>query len=516
MPRSPLSVLLPATALLGPLAGGAPAGRPNVVYMLADDLGYGDVGCYNPASRIPTPCLDALARQGRRFTDAHAPDTVCTPSRYAILTGRYSFRTRLKRGVLEPFGAPLIVPGQLTWPEMMRSAGYVTAAFGKWHLGWDWRTRDGRRPEIDGANVIFDRPIGGGPTTVGFDRYFGVDIPNFPPYGFIDGDRMPVLPTVPAPMQRGRLHRPGPMVPGWSLEAVLPEITRRAIGFIDENAHRPDRRPFFLYLAFTAPHYPIVPTREFRGRSRAGAYGDYVVELDAMVGRVLAELDRAGVAGRTLVCFSSDNGPEVIEVEPGAYERLRLYGHSSMGDLRGAKRDAWEGGHRVPFIARWPGHVPAGTTDGELVSEMDMMRTCAEILGLRLPDGAAEDSFSILPALTGRPHERPPRPFFVIHTGDNHYGVRSGRWVFIDAPTGSGNAPRGREPEWFKRERGYVDDHEPGLLYDVGLDLPERTNEYARHPEVVAELKALLRPYEKAGRAAAPAPAGRLAFLDDD
>ena len=358
------------------------AERPNIVYILADDLGYGDLGCYNPQSKIPTPRLDRLAQEGLRFTDAHASDTTCTPSRYGILTGRYCFRSRLKSGVLQPWGAPLIEEGRLTVPALLRQSGYATAAIGKWHLGWAWPTRDGRPPDSkDGfGNIDFTRPIENGPTTRGFDTFFGVDLPNYPPYAFIHNDRTVGVPSVAAQIKKGGINRPGPMVPGWDLSAILPEITHHAVRYIEDAATGSAHQPFFLYLALTAPHYPIVPTPEFKGRSRAGDYGDYVTEVDAMVGTVLDALERSGQAAQTLVFFSSDNGPEVIEVDPGAYERIRLYGHSSMDGLRGVKRDAWEGGHRVPFLARWPEHIRAGTVSAEPICEVDLMATCAALL----------------------------------------------------------------------------------------------------------------------------------------
>jgi arylsulfatase A len=493
-----------------PLALGHAAVRPNIVYILADDLGYGDAGCYNPDSKIPTPRIDLLARQGRRFTDAHAADSVCTPSRYAILTGRYAFRSRLKHGVLEPLALPLIEPGRPTLAGLLSRAGYATVALGKWHLGWNWPTRDGKVPDVQGRNVDFSRRIADGPTTLGFDSYFGVDIPNFPPYGFIVDDHLPVLPSVPAPMIVNRIHRPGPMVPGWKLEEILPEITRHAVRYIETAATAQIPKPFFLYFALTAPHYPVVPTAEFKGKSRAGDYGDYVAEVDAMVGKVLDALDRTGQTDNTLVCFSSDNGPEVIEVNPAAYARIKLYGHRSMDGLRGAKRDIWEGGHRIPFIARWPRHIPAGTTTPELICEMDLMATVSALLQLPLPAGAAEDSANILPALLGTPHAEPVRPTLVLHTATNQYGIRSGNWVFIDAPSGSGNAPRGREPLWLKQERGYVDDSFPGELYNLHSDLTEQRNLYGEHPEIVRRMKALLEPYEAASRQTAAVVKGTL------
>jgi arylsulfatase A len=272
--RSVGLLLLPL--ILWPGAASAAGVKPNIVVILADDLGYGDVGCYNAQSKIPTPHLDRLAGEGMRFTDAHAPDAVCTPTRYGLLTGRYAFRSRLKSGVLEPWGQTLIEEGRLTLPSFLRQHGYATACIGKWHLGWDWPTTDGRPASSkDGlGNVDFTKPIANGPTTRGFDYYFGTDVPNYPPYCFIENDRTLGVPSVPAPLQRGAINRPGPMLPGWSLTNIMPELTRRAVGYVEDAAQT--RQPFFLYVPLTAPHYPIVPTPEFEGRSQAGQYGDFV------------------------------------------------------------------------------------------------------------------------------------------------------------------------------------------------------------------------------------------------
>jgi arylsulfatase A-like enzyme len=487
-----------AAALAGAgCAGGAT--KPNIVFILADDLGYGDVGVFNPKSKIPTPRLDRLAGEGIRFTDAHAPDAVCTPSRYGFLTGRYAFRSRLKSGVLPPWGRPLIEKSRLTVPELLRQNGYATAAFGKWHLGWDWPTKDGkpaRSPDGVG-NVDFSRPIANGPTTRGFDYYFGVDLPNFPPYCFIEKDRTVGRPSAAAPMQKGGYNRPGPVVEGWNLTNILPQLTARVVNYIEAAANT--NRPFFLYFALTAPHYPVVPAEEFRGRSQAGDYGDFVAQVDDTVGKVADALARTGLAANTMVIFTSDNGPEVVEIDPGAYERIRVYGHRSMADLRGVKRDTWEGGHRVPFIARWPGQIPANAISGETICHVDLFATFAALLDAKVPGNAGEDSYNILPALLGEKLKKPVRKATVLHGGDGKFAIRQGDWVFIDARTGDGNGEHG-EPEWFKQERGYTANSFPGELYNLNADLPQRKNLYGERPEVVARLKKLLEKYKADGR----------------
>jgi arylsulfatase A len=490
-----LFVMLPAPA-------SAARAKPNIVIILADDLGYGDVGCYNAQSKIPTPHLDRLGAEGMRFTDAHAPDAVCTPSRYGLLTGRYSFRSRLKSGVLPPWGEPLIEAGRVTLPAFLRERGYATACIGKWHLGWDWPTTDGRPASSkDGfGNVDFTKPIPNGPTTRGFDLYFGVDLPNYPPYCFIEKDHTVGIPTLPAPLEKGAINRPGPMLPGWSLTNILPEITRRAVRYVEDAAQA--RKPFFLYFSLTAPHYPVVPTAEYKGRSQAGDYGDFVAQVDGTVGEVLAALTRTGLATNTLVIFTSDNGPECVEIKPGAYDRIRQYGHWSMDGLRGVKRDTWEGGHRVAFLARWPGHIPAGATNAETICHVDLMATCAAMLGAKLPPEAGEDSCNVLPALLGKKRRQPLREATVLHGGGGQFAIRQGDWVLIDCPSGDGNANKNHpgEPEWFKQERGYTKSDLSGELYDLRADLSERRNLYAEKPEVVRRLKALLEKYKVAGR----------------
>lgn len=482
--------------------------RPNIIYVLADDLGYGDVGCNNPGSKIPTPNLDRLASQGMRFTDAHAPSSVCTPSRYAILTGRYCWRTRLKQGVLWPWDPALIEPDRLTVAKLLRQNGYHTACVGKWHLGLNWATRNGEpankgvaygvydaevslRYEL-GKNIDYAQPIRGGAVDCGFDRFFGLDAPNFPPYTWFEQDGLVAQPTEEKP--KAMFGRPGAMAPGWKLERIMPELTQRAVQTIEEAGEK----PFFLYLPLTAPHTPIVPNAEFRGRSGAGEYGDFVCEVDGCVGRVMDALKRKGLADNTLLIFTSDNGPETP-----AYERIRQHGHDSMARLRGLKRDVWEGGHRVPFMARWPGVIPDGTECGQLVSLGDLMATCADLLEARLPQGAGEDSVSILPLLRGDRPSLPVRSFAIHHSCHGRFAIRKGDWVFIDAPSGDDDHV---EPQWFKEERGYRPHDQPGELFNLKDDLAERKNLHAEFPEVVREFKELLARVKLGAERGAPAP----------
>ncbi|MFB6296277.1 MAG: arylsulfatase [Halobacteriales archaeon] len=486
--------------------------RPNVVYVLADDLGYGDVARYNADSQIPTPNLDRLAEEGRTFTDAHAPSAVCTPTRYSLLTGRYCWRTELDSGVLWPWDPPLIDADRLTVPELLGEHGYHTACVGKWHLGWDWPTDDGRPAGGDAsigdyasetrrernAHVDFSEPVGSGPTERGFDYYFGDDVPNFQPYAWIEDDRVLTRPTDEKPESMFGLD--GPMAPGWSLESVMPEITARAVEYVEERGedYAEGGDPFFLYFPLTAPHTPIVPTKRFRGRSDAGLYGDWVCEVDWALGEVLDALDRTGVAEDTLVVFTSDNGPEHLDGldDATAYDRARDHDHYSMDDLRGIKRDAWEGGHRVPFIARSPGEVPADTECGETICLVDLLRTLASLLDTDLPADAGEDSYDVLPALRGEDHETPLREATVHHSSSGNLAIRKEEWVLIDAPTGDENG----EPDWFREERGYEDHDHPGELYDLSADRSQRENLYGERPEKVEELRTLLDRYRETGR----------------
>jgi arylsulfatase A-like enzyme/predicted TIM-barrel fold metal-dependent hydrolase len=466
--------------------------KPNIVYLLADDLGYGDLGCYHSASKIATPNMDRLAKEGMRFTDAHSPSAVCTPTRYALLTGRYAWRTRLQRNVIGPFSPPLIDAKQLTVPQMLRDQGYTTACIGKWHLGWGWP-----KPGDDGKRD-FNQRIPDGPTTRGFDFYFGTDVPNYPPYCFIENDRTVGIPSEAAPVGRDSFNIAGPMVPGWKLVEVLPGLEKRAVEYLDRAAK--GDQPFFLYLPLTSPHYPVVPSADFKGKSKVGDYGDFVMQTDHLVGQILATLKRNGIEEKTLVILTSDNGPEITgEVNPGAYDRLRQFGHASMGPLRGAKRDAWEGGHRVPFLARWPGQIPPGTTSDETICHVDLMATLATLLNVKLPDDAGVDSVNILPALRGEKRPTPLREATVHHSGQGKFAIRQGDWVLIFAATGDDNRKQG-EPAWFQTERGYSSHKEVGELYHLATDPTQKKNRYATEPEKVKELTGLMERYIAEGR----------------
>jgi arylsulfatase A-like enzyme len=370
---------------------------PNILYILADDLGYGDVSCLNPQSKWSTPQIDRVAREGVLFTDAHSASSLCTPARYALLTGRYAWRGQLKQGVLQGYSAPLIESDRPTVAGFLREHGYATAMFGKWHLGLDWAPATGGLAPVD-----FAKPVGGGPIAHGFERFFGISASlDMPPYVWIDQDRTTRVPTgaiadSPAP----RLWRAGPIAPDFKLEDVQPRLTDMAIAYLNERGAARDGRPFFLYLALAAPHTPLLPTREFDGKTQATTYGDFVAQVDDDIGRILRTLEATGQARNTLVVITSDNG---FAPAAGLTEHLKI-GHDPSGGLRGYKSDLFDGGHRIPFIVRWPGVAAAGLQSPELVEQLDLFATCAEILGAKMPASAAEDSVSMLPLLRGRNH----------------------------------------------------------------------------------------------------------------
>ncbi|MEO0474807.1 MAG: arylsulfatase [Planctomycetota bacterium] len=484
--------------------------KPNIVFILADDLGYGDLQCYNAESKVPTPNLDMLATQGMRFTDAHSPSSVCTPTRYAFLTGRYAWRSRLKSGVLWGFDKPLLEDERVTIPEMLRAteSQYATAAIGKWHLGWVWTGKDGkainRRFHRNSAGedalkqVDFTKPMTGGPIEHGFDVYFGDDVPNFPPYAFIENDRLTAQPTELKPNMM--FGDPGPMVPGWDLQAVQPTITERAIEYILSREQRGE--PFFLYMPLNIPHTPLVPNDSYIGKSQAGIYGDVVHQVDAIVGRVMKALDEANLADNTIVIFTSDNGspardghtkPTDGSLVKGAtpHTVTKKYGHVPNAPWRGLKSDIWEAGHRVPHIVRWPGVVKAGAVSAQIVCHVDWYATFADIHGMELEEDQAEDSFSLLPILKGL--DVPVRESVIHHSGNGTFAIRKGDWKLIEGNLGSGGFSR---PGMIKPKK----DGPQGQLYNLKDDPKESNNLWLKEPAKVKELLAELNTIRKAGR----------------
>ncbi|HWL16051.1 MAG TPA: arylsulfatase [Opitutus sp.] len=497
-------VVLPLAGFVS-AARAAVAATPNVVVIVADDLGLGDVSCYNPQSAWRTPAIDRLAREGRMFTDAHTASSLCTPSRYALLTGRYAWRGRLKHGVLDGYGADLIEPGRLTLPGLLRQHGYTTAAIGKWHLGLDW-IRNGAAPDA----VDYTQPFGGGPLAHGFNRFFGISASlDMPPYVWLRDDRVVTPPTgrvtdsdVP------KLWRAGPIASDFKMEDVQPRLTQAAVDYIGERATAPDRRPFFLYLAFAAPHTPILPQPSFAGSTGTTDYGDFVAQVDADIGRVMAALEQHGLSDQTVVVFTSDNGFAPAASVPAH----RQIGHDPSAGFRGYKSDLFDGGHRVPLIVRWPEHVPANTRCAEPVGLVDWLATCADVAGVELPVDAGEDSVSFAPLLRGADVAASPRAL-VHHSGEGRFAIRQGKWKLLLWPgSGGWSSPTPVPSRWLKVEAYDLSQLPPYQLYDLSVDSDEQHNVAAAHPEVVQRLGRLLADYVARGRST-PGPS-RPAVVD--
>ena len=479
---------------------------PNIVYILADDLGIGDVSCYNPKSAWQTPHLDRLARDGLRFTDAHSASALCTPSRYALITGRYAWRGRLKQGVLQGYHPPLIESGRPTVASFLRTQGYATAVFGKWHLGLDW-ARNGSQLE----NVNFAEPFSNGPLTHGFDRFFGISASlDMPPYVWLANDRSTAVPNAnigdsPVP----KLWRGGPIGPDFKMEEVQPRLIEKSLAYIAERAAARDAKPFFLYLPLAAPHTPILPIGEFAGKTKVTSYGDFVVQIDADIGRLVAAIEKHGLAKNTLIIVTSDNGFAPAADVPAHAK----FNHDPSNGYRGYKSDLFEGGHRIPFIAHWPAVIKAGRTTSALVEQLDLFATCAEILNSKLPDTAAEDSISFLPLLRGENSASSARATLVAHSAEGRFSIRDGRWKLLLWPgSGGWSSPTPTPSVWLKTHRTELATLPPFQLYDLSADPAETTNVAAAHPEIVGRLGRLLRVDIERGRstpgASQPATAG--------
>jgi arylsulfatase A len=474
----------------GVVSAEAPA-RPNIVYILADDMGVGDVSALNPESAWKTPNIDRLAREGMAFTDAHSSSAVCTPSRYSILTGRYAWRSRLKSGVGGGVSAALIEPDRLTVASFLRKEGYSTTAIGKWHLGLDWapaKDADPKTPPV--RRVDYSKPFSGGPLDCGFDHFFGVSASlDMPPYTWLRDDHAELPPSDEIAAGKSPAYwRGGPVAKGFAHVDVLGRLTEEAEKTI---AAQTNGRPFFLYLALTAPHTPIVPSPEFKGRTKTTDYGDFCYQVDDVVGRVLAALSRRHLETNTLVVFTADNGcsPEAN------FAKLRKVHHDPQAGRRGYKADIYEGGHRVPFIVRWPGKVAPGRLSAEPICQSDLLATCAEVLGLSLPANTAEDSVSLLPELLGRAHPAPLREAIVHHSIHGDFAVRQGDWKLCLCPgSGGWSAPRpGAEPA----------DAPPFQLFNLAVDPAEKNNVASSHAEIVQRLGRLMKRYVDTGRSTA-------------
>ena len=480
------------------LAATAGAGdKPNIIFILCDDLGYGDVKCLNPDGKIATPSFDRLAREGMIFTDAHSGSSVCTPTRYGVMTGRYAWRSKLQSGVLGGLSPRLIEQGRLTVPGMLKAQGYSTHCVGKWHLGMDWvRTGPTEELNIEKAeqvnNVDYTKPITNGPTSVGFDTYFGISASlDMVPYCFIENDHVAANPTEKIKLVMnagGRMSytREGPGSPGFRGEDVLPTFTREAKKVIEAKGKQ--GAPFFLYLPLNSPHTPILPSEKWQGKSGISLYADFVMETDDAIGQIMRATEEAGISKDTLIIVTSDNG-----CSPSAdYPRLLAAGHNPSYNMRGHKADIFDGGHRVPFIVRWPAKVKGGQTSAQIVCLTDFMATAADLVGVKLPENAAEDSFSILPALLGE-SGKPTRQSVIHHSINGSFALREGDWKLeLCAGSGGWSDPRPGSPG----EKGLPDTQ----LYNLKTDIAEKDNLQGKSPEVVAKMTAELEQIVTSGR----------------
>lgn len=457
---------------------------PNIVLILADDFGVGNIQANYPQNKIATPFLDKLCKEGMYFTDAHSGAASCTPSRYGILTGRYSWRTKLQTHVLACYEPPLISKDHLTLPGFLRENSYQTACIGKWHLGWMW---PGDQPSTMGEyNVLqsakwdFTRPVLEGPTTRGFDYYFGTDVPNFPPYCFIENNRTVGLPEDwKATTDMDGIT--GAMLHGWKMDRILPELTKRAVSYI--NKRSVEDKPFFLFFSMTAPHEPVRPTVEFANKSGIAPVADFIMETDWSIGEIVKAIDSAGIADNTLVIFAADNG----QAKYTGFDKLIAAGHYPSGEYRGGKGDISEGGHRVPLIVRWPGLIPANSKNAQMVSLTDLFSTCAALIDKRVPADMAEDSRSFLPALFGREAEN-MRNDMINHSGSGEFAIRKGKWKLVFAK------PQGAPT----REPGAMNCIQQ--LYNLAIDPIEKENVITEHPDIVKELTSLLQNQISRGR----------------
>ncbi|MFT5129403.1 MAG: arylsulfatase A [Rhodothermales bacterium] len=450
------------------------ADKPNVIFILGDDMGIDSVAAFNPKLGLKTPAIDRLANEGMSFMDAHSTSGVCSPTRYAVLTGRYNWRSRLKRGIVGKWERPLITDARLTLPEMFRNNGYATCMIGKWHLGWNWPKKGGGFTEKL-ADIDFAQPIKGGPTSHGFDYYFGDDVPNWPPYAWHENERL--IGPLTSQMKAGAMVgvSAGPAVPEWDFSAVLLEYGKRCANYVRGRAEKEE--PFFLFFPMPSPHTPIAPGGKFKGITGISDYADFLVETDWAIGEILSALADTKQAKDTVVIFTCDNG-----TSPKAkFSELEAKNVHLNENWRGYKADAYEGGHRVPFIVRWPGRIAANTRSDQTITVADIMATCADILDSALPENAAEDSVSLLPVLRGEKPDAPLHDVVVHHSVSGHFAVRMGQWkLLLCAGSGGWSAPR--ETEAAKQKLPLVQ------LYDLKNDPKESKNLHDTHPEKVKTL----------------------------
>jgi arylsulfatase A len=483
--------------------------HPNVVIILADDLGYGDVSCYNDRAKVPTPHIDRLASQGIRLTDAHSPCTVCTPTRYGLMTGQMPFRIPRGGMVFSGVGGPsLIESGRLTLAGLLRDRGYSTACIGKWHIGMTFFDADGNPVRDNGVESVrrvdFARRIEGGPIDHGFDHFFGTACCPTTDwlYAFIEQDRVATPPTRPIDKSQLPQHpyandcRNGWIADDFPMEEIDLVFLEKSRQFLERHVQQTPDQPFFLFHSAQAVHLPSFPAKRYQGATSAGPHGDFIHELDDIVGQLMQTLERLGVADNTIVVFTSDNGPETTS----AIHMRADYGHDGARPWRGIKRDNWEGGHRVPWIVRWPKRLEAGGVCDQPTCTTDILATLAEVVGADLPEDAAEDSFSMLPAWQGET-SAPIRPYLLhqAFAGVKTLAIRRENWKYLDHQGSGGNRYETNAglKAWILPE---LAPDAPGQLYDLAADPGETNNLYYDRSDIVRELKALLETSKTDGR----------------
>ena len=468
---------------------------PNIIYILADDLGYGDVGSFNVNGKISTPNIDEMANEGMKFTDAHSSSAVCTPTRYGILTGRYNWRSELKSGVLTGKSKALIPNERGTVASILKNNGYSTAFIGKWHLGWDWALKDTTQFGGEGWNasdfdtIDFDGVVKNTPNDLGFDYTYGHSGSlDMAPYVYLENGRpTAAVDTITEDTGKYTWWRKGPTASDFVHDDVTPNFFRKAMGYINDVTDQ--KRPFFLYLALPSPHTPILPTKAWQGKSGINPYADFVMMIDDYIGQLTKVLEEKGLTENTLVVFTSDNG-----CSPQAdFEILGQKGHDPSAGYRGHKADIFEGGHRVPFIVKWPKRIASGRVSEKTICLTDLMATCADIVGSELGDEEAEDSFSMLPLFLEPNGEGFKREATVHHSINGSFAIRKDDFKLIFCP-GSGGWS---DP---KPNMAGIEEMPPVQLYNLAKDPGETKNLYVDQPEKVTELKALMASYIENGR----------------
>jgi len=467
--------------------------KPNIIVINADDMGYGDVQALNPKrGKILTPHMDKLISEGMVFTDAHTTSSVCTPSRYSLLTGRYNWRTKLQDLVIWGYSPPLISSDTLTLGKLLQKSGYKTAMIGKWHLGMHLPTMDGK-PVIEGGkdirrpkktNIDWESEIKEGPTERGFDYLFGTSASlDMSPYNYIENKKF---------VTKGNNSKPNSPVKGFVPEEVLDEYADRSAKYISEQS---TEKPFFLYVPLTSPHTPILPTKKWKGKSGINLYADFQMQTDAAIGKIIDAVDEAGLTKNTLIIITSDNGCS----KAAKFNQLEAAGHFASAQYRGSKADLWEGGLRVPFLVRWPAKIKTGSVSNETICQTDLLATFADIVDFSIPETEGEDSVSFLPAFTGE-EIISTRKGIVSHSITGHFAYRMGDWKLLLAK-GSGGWTAPREKDMANKK-----DAPKGQLYNLADDPGEQNNLYTENPKMVAKLLAQLQEDINNGRSTAGPP----------